>query len=271
MRFYRLANLFNLDVALGALGSVILAASVCKASLPFAWFVLLPLAVWATYTLDHVLDGVRLSSIASAPRHQLARRHALTLTIGVGFSVVTLCIGGVLLLPMRILWLSGVIGIATLAHVGAAYVEWYQAFPVFSKELAVAVLYGAGTWGGPLLVSKSFTLPTLLLSVIFFLLVILNLGLFQWFEHQQEVQSMLNGQGPVPVRQLIDIVFFGLFVALVCAFLLARATHARELFFLTIMTGVLWSMRWKPEYFLRYERFRLVGDGVFLLPLFLLL
>ncbi|MGE0681353.1 MAG: hypothetical protein AB7P69_10715 [Candidatus Binatia bacterium] len=271
MRLYRLANLLNLDVALGALGSMILAASACKAPLPFAWFVLLPLAVWATYTLDHVLDGMRLPSISAAPRHQLARHHALVLTIGVGFTVATLCVGGVLLLPKRILWLSGIVGIITLAHVGAAYAEWYQALPLFSKELAVAALYSAGTWGGPLLVSRSFSLPAMLLSVIFFLIVILNLGLFQWFEHQHEAQSTLNGQRRAPVRHLIDIVFLGLLVALVSAFLLAPATHTRELLLLTVMGGVLWTMRCEPAYFLQYERFRVVGDGVFLLPLFLLL
>src|SRR6478672_2934127 len=91
MRLYRLANLLNLDVALGALGSLTLAASVCHTPMPSTWRLLLPLAVWATYTLDHLLDGARRFPVSSAPRHQIAKRHARPLTIGIGLVLLTLC------------------------------------------------------------------------------------------------------------------------------------------------------------------------------------
>lgn len=268
MHFYRLANLLNVDVALGALGSMMLAASVCNASTPFVWFVLLPLAVWATYTLDHVLDGMHLSSISAAPRHQIAKHYARALTVGVVLAIMTLCIGGALLLPGRLFWFSSVIGLSTLAHIWAAYAEWYQAMPPFSKELTVAVLYGAGTWGGPaLFMSAPLSLSTFLLSFIFFLTVILNLGLFQWFERL----SLLNEQECVAGLRFIDLGFLSLFAAIATAYAVTPTTLTCELLLLTAMGGILCAMRLAPHYFLPHERFRFVGDGVFLLPLLLFL
>ncbi len=267
MRLYRLANLLNLDVALGALGSLTLAASVCHTSMPSAWRLLLPLAVWATYTLDHLLDGARLSPVSTAPRHQIAKRHARPLTMGISLVLLTLCCGGVHLLPKRLLWLSAVLGLSALAHVYAAYADWYPVLPPFSKEGIVAVLYGAGTWGGPLLVTSSpLSRTTFFLLFIFFLIVLLNLGLFQWFEGLQSTPAPPKKHGTSSVLRFLDWTFLMWLAAMVSAFYLLSSTWCRELLLLTCMGGSLWGMRLAPSLFLPDERFRLVGDGVFLLP-----
>ena len=272
LRLYRFANLLNLDVALGALGSMTLGASVCRASVPRAWGVLLPLAVWATYTLDHLLDGQHASQPSAAPRHQIAARYARPLAVSVGLVIAILCSGGLLLLPSRLLWLAGVVGVATLVHLGAAYAEWYPSSSPFGKELVVAFLYGAGTWGGPLLfMSTPFSLALVSATLTFFLLVLLNLGLFQWFEQYQAHQSCPEMSEGRRASRFLDLGFLGVVVALVGGCIATRATVTLEFFVLVGMGGILWSMRLAPRYFLSYERFRLFGDSVFLVPLLLLL
>ena len=249
-----------------------LGASVCRTSVPVTWRVLLPMAVWATYTLDHLLDGKRLSRMSAALRHRIAAQYARSLMSGVGLVIATLCIGGVLLLPYQLLWLGGVVGLATLVHLGAAYAEWYPTTSPFGKEFVVASLYGAGTWGGPLLLmSTPFSVSILLPALAFFLIVLLNLGLFQWFEKKQACQSRLEIGEDMRASRFIDLGFLGVVAALVGGFVAASATLTLELFLLAGMGGMLWSMRLAPQYFLPHERFRLLGDGVFLFPLLLLL
>jgi len=144
------------------------------------------------------------------------------------------------------------------------------------KELGVALVFTAGVWGMPCLrhrldSGRWLGWPVLLLFQ-YLMLAVVNLLEFSIYEskidaaHQQS--SFVRGIGRRRARAVV-LALLSLQIPLAiiaCRIDLQRAVFSTEAIFM-VMTFGLWIVLAMPRFAARNERYRTIGDGVFLLPL----
>jgi hypothetical protein len=153
-----------------------------------------------------------------------------------------------------------------------------RASPLLVKELGVAVIFTAGTWGLPWLVHHHesghwFGWPVMVI-VQYFLLAMVNLIEFSIYEARRDAidhqTSMVQYAGRPTAARVTAV----LLIAQTCLTAVAVAiTPCGVVVFseivLQLMAAGLWVILLMPRLAARRERYRSLGDGVFLLPLLL--
>ena len=270
-RIPKAAQALSLDVALGA---VCCSAMLCRlvGLSPLPWLQLWTLGgtVLLIYTADHQADVYRMPGPPLTYRHRFHWQYRRLLRplaglLGIGLAAAALRLPAVVLAYG--LLLAGAVG---------AYLLVVSRLPVgrgrrwFHKEILVAALYTAGVWGSVAVRAGSLPPFARLAGVIFGLLALQNLLLFSYLEWEEDVsqgqRSLARSWGPGRVRLAMRV------LSVVLAGLLAASWHWAEggtgraaWGTLAAMTGVLGALCAFPAAFRRGHRYRLLGDGVFLL------
>lgn len=262
----------SIDVALGALGGGLLARGVCGSDAGGVWYAVLPLSVWVIYTLDHLLDARRLGAAASSPRHRFHHRHfnliAMIATL-VGLLAFVLAVWG---MGLQGLAFGGAMAALTACHL--LLVRWAgdRVAPWLLKELGVGLVYALGVWGWPLLLAwpRSGTAAVGLPLLQFWALAMANLLAFSWFERDLDradgqtsfVRAIGSRAAQACIVGLLALMPVGTLLGWGLAWPLdLKAQGLLALMALGMGTLLLW-----PGWMARGERYRVVGDGVFLLP-----
>ncbi len=269
---YTKARLLSLDVAAGSIGGAALAARALRVSMPWTWYVALPLAVWAVYTLDHLLDAQRIGDEAQAPRHRFHHRHRVPLALGWLVASALTLILTIALLPPRALIFGGVMSLLVVGHL--LMVRWIgsRTSPLLMKELGVAAIYTLGIWGLPLLRhGPALNAAELLPLAQFFALALMNLLIFSLFERRADARdrqtSLTLALGPRRTGRLIVGLFIAVLLASGGALWQARQQVLEIQSVLLLMAVTLVAIPRHPRWFARHERYRVWGDAVFLFPL----
>ena len=273
-RAYAAVRLLSLDVAAAALGGGVMAVRVTGGTPRPAFYALLPAAVWAVYTLDHLIDARRMGPAAATPRHRFHGRHAVALWAA--------------LVPIAIA--CGVVGLAELSWVGVAFgggmvalvglhelivkLAGSRASPLLVKELGVGLIFTAGTWGLPTLARAWHgggppPWRSLLMATQYALLAVVNLVEFSVFEARRDAAagqtSFVRGVGR---RAAVRVATALLAITVALGVVAGPGDGSAEGLLLAMAAGLA-AILWRPRAFARHERYRSVGDGVFLLPLVL--
>jgi len=267
----------SLDVALGALLSGAMAAWLLESKMPPAWWYILPACVWVIYTTDHLLDAKRLGGGAAAPRRIFHQDHFPVLSILDCFILSSLPFISIFFLPPSLIVLGFSLTLFILFYF--VMVHWLRhVWPIFfQKEVLVACVFSMGVWGGPfLLATHSIGITEIGLFAAFLLTAFLNLILFSTYEseidHQEAQRSLVNMLGGGKSDGLIRICFLvilavaGTIVSM--NFLNKQGITALALIIMNILLLILFLF---PHQLQKNERYRWIGDGVFLIPGFTLL
>lgn len=277
-RLYANVRLLSLDVAASALGAGMMAVRVCHVRPHPAFYVLLPAGTWVVYTLDHLLDAQLQGQTARTPRHRFHARHATLLwTVCVVGSVLCAVAGIVAMSHVRVEFAAAVITLFGL-HEAMIKLAGNRASPLLMKELGVASIFTAGTWGLPLLLAWRGKQPIqvpILLAVQYALLALVNLIEFSIFEMRldtrQTQSSFVRAMGR---RKSAQIAWGAIIIQAtlgLATLSIARPTSRIAIGLLVMMGSVLVGLLVRPTFFMRFERYRTVGDGAFLLPLLMLI
>ena len=272
---YTHARWLSLDVAVGSLGGAVLAARALRVAMPWAWYAVLPLAVWSVYTLDHLLDARIVGEKAHTHRHLFHHRHRKPLTLlWLLVTAATLVIALELLTPVGIAFGLAMSSLV-LAHLTLVWLVGKRTSPLLAKELGVAIIYTFGIWGLPLLRHRTqLNLIDLIPVGQFFMLAMVNLLAFSLFERKIDAidgqTSFVRAIGSANTRRLI----YMLLILIAIAAAPAIAVGPGEVAVITqatllAMAAMLAALLVFPRWFVQHERYRTVGDGVFLLPLLL--
>ncbi len=277
---YSLVRIVSLDVAAAALGGGILAMRVTGASPRPAFYWLLPAGVWVAYTIDHLLDARRMGPGARTPRHRFHFQH-YALLWAVVIPVMVICaIGGWIGLSWFGLIYAAVMCGLVIVHETIVKLAGNRASPLLVKELGVALVFTAGVWGMPWLRHRMdtgnwFHWPVLVL-IQYLLLAIVNLIELSIYESKIDTAdrqtSFVRGIGRRRARilaKLLLLVQIPLALAAVSSSFHSSVLWA-ELVYLFMMTG-LWMVIEMPRFAIHAERYRTICDGVFLLPLLMVL
>ncbi len=267
---YHIARILSLDVVLGAIVLSRFIAWYLGAS--FSWIIdiSLGLAVWVIYTWDHLSDATKVS-LPSTDRHKFHKKYRRVLTI---FLIAAVLCGSslMLFLPYRTLQFGIFSGGLVLI-----YFLLIQLWPKFHyKEILSALVYSIGVFVGP--VSMYGGKLYLIDAVIFFqvlLIAFFNLLVFSDYEREKDQRdghlSLVLHLGEKYDKVIVSLLLLqGLLSIWVFTAGLSSTLVVVEVIFL-LMHLVLISIHFKQEFFSHKEKYRVLGDAIFFLPLPILL
>lgn len=260
----------SLEVPIGAVVMSQAVSSTCDAHVPVAVYIALFLAVWFIYILDRLFDARKISAKASNPRHYFYQEHFSSLL------TVLLMVGGAGLLSL--FYLPAEVLLYGVLVMGSCllYLLWvFLSASRLPKEVIVAVLYTSGIFLAPwALASRGIEPVDLLVAAVVLLVAFINLVLFS---RQEQLYDIADGQESfiarwevASVHLLLRLTFMAAVIGIVSIFLLSDGLGALQ-GLLALMLGVLWVLYLRMDYFKNPLTYRLIGDGIFLLPIFLLI
>ena len=175
----------SLDVAVGSVAGGAMAVAFTGSSMPWSWWVLLPLAVWVIYATDHQLDGLRSRGAGASRRFFHYHYRYWILPLIAGFSLL----GGWLAffeLPADLLYPGLLVSFLSGIHLGLAALT-PGSYRI--KETVVAVVYAIGIWFGPILYTVDPDPVIFVAAFLHFLGALENLLLFALREQEDDRES----------------------------------------------------------------------------------
>lgn len=255
---------------LGALGGGVLAMRLLGVEMPSAWWLVLPAGVWLVYTTDHLLDSLRLKERAHTVRHLFHYRNRawlIPLAAVVGFASLWL---GITRLPEEMVGFGTGLAMFALMHLMVVKVVGERVSPLLFKELGVAFAYACGVLAFPWIAAGSPTASWAIVAFIqFMLLALVNLLLYSFYEYESDARDghtsfvlAIGRRAGVVVVSLCLLVIVGL--ALLTLVLPALRPMARIEGPWLLIAAVHAALLLRPDYFGRNLRYRIWGDGIFL-------
>ena len=234
---------------------------------------ILGITVWLIYVLDRLLDNQK-SSIIFTERHLFHQSNQRILWF---FVIICTCIctGLLFFIPFDIIKFGIVITLITgLYLLIVNQVSAENAFQYF-KEPTTCLVYVSGVFGTTILNKSSMFSPQI--GFIFLLIVFQNLLLFSLFELKKSSKSInLASCLGIPKSNLLIILLtcliFGFgYSGLTISSEFVYFKYEQNIFWVEIlMSFVLLVINQFDRFFLINDRYRWVGDGIFLLPLLII-
>jgi hypothetical protein len=262
IRLYRFFNILSIDVVAGAVISALFFAKIFQVQIRAYGLIALGLTVWGIYTLDHLRDAKKIKHAASTSRHRFHQRHFRSLTI-------LLCAIGVMDLGSIIFIKKQVFEWGLLLGLFVGLYLLIQHYLRFLKEFFIALLYT----GGVLLLAlstKSVELTSIqyLIIVQFILIAWINLIMFSWFDQAYDQQDKQNSfvtiLGGGPTKIVLYVLMFLNFGLSLLGLLLWGINF--PMIILIAMNATLFLVFQFRKSLSKNDRYRLIGDAVFLFP-----
>lgn len=259
----------SIDVALGSVGSSVLAAKVVGAKLPWSYWLMLPLCVWIIYTTDHLLDALKLKDRASMGRHRFHYLHIKSIGIFLGLAVL---ISIVLMLTLNIHTLVFGMFVYTFLMLYFSITHFRNRFfRVFPRELVVAFGYMVGTWGVPML-SRYLSISKMdyLLLLDHFLIIFSIPLLYAICEYEADIAggfvSFATAFGIEATSIVVSVSLTIAALLSIFSFIAMEGFVSIVLMLMTLIMAVVFTFRKK----LAVENLRTISDSVPFLPFLLL-
>jgi hypothetical protein len=267
LQVYRFVNILSLDIVAGAvIGALFFSELLNVCILPYG-LVALALTVWIIYTADHLRDARFIKHEASSNRHRFHQHHFKKLLVLIS---ITALVDSVIILFMRTpVFEWGLV----LAGIVVLYLIIQQYLRVL-KELFVALLYTCGVVLPSLAVTS--VEPDLVHKVLIFqfaLIAWINLLIFSWFDHAQDIADHQISFATLSGRSLTAVFIWGLScIQILPVIIFWQNDFYRIPAVLFLLMNALLLVVFKgfnrPG---RNDGFRLLGDAVFFIPGFYLI
>ncbi|MEO9476876.1 MAG: hypothetical protein ABJG41_15135 [Cyclobacteriaceae bacterium] len=265
-RGYKYFRWLSLDIVLGAIVFLAFLGQHYQIAISIHVYFALASAVWLIYTADHLLDSRKPAASERRLFHQSHFR-ILSVTSGVTLSLALL---NVYFLPVEVIKAGAILSALCILYLTLVYFLrslWF-------KELLVAFGYAAGVFLGPFSLSPNWELVDALLVVELAIVALINLLIFSVYDLEEDQKqgfgSIPNRMGMAASKRLINLLLLCSFTMTLLIAGISGSTNAIQAVYF-MMSLVLGSVLWLPGYYSANERFRLVGDAVFFLPVVFLL
>ena len=231
--------------------------------------IILGFSVWIIYVLDRLLDNQKLG-FNLTERHIFHRENAKILWYFIGI-LVFICSIIVFYIPFNIL-IFGVI-ISSLTGIYLFIISKISSNNNFQlyKEPITAFVYVSAVFGTTILQNPQIS--SLLIGFIFLLIVFQNLLLFSLSELKKYNKSYnLAARFGIRKSNFIIIIITCIIILLGSSLTGLYMTNYQNkvVFIEIIMSVILLIMNQFDKFFLINDRYRWVGDGIFLLPLLII-
>jgi hypothetical protein len=247
-------HLLSLDVVLGATCWAIVVWKLPHghAEVNSLAVITLALSIFLTYTLDRLFDIKKRPTINTL-RHLFHAQHSDMLQ-KICYVCGTILMVVALFLPLSLIIFGISVAIFTTLYLflvnRLASEHLFHAF----KEPLVALVYALGIWGGVMVVR------------IFGLVAFQNLLLFSWMEafETAEDQSLAIVWGEELSQKVIIAISLIVFVTNFSLLFLCETNFQRRICCILILMAFFQTVfTLKPSIFLKNERYRWLGEGIF--------
>jgi hypothetical protein len=267
LHYYRYINILSVDIVAGAVISALFFAKIFQVQVRTFGLLTLALTVWVIYTADHLRDAKKIKHPASTERHRFHQRNFRKLTIYLFLALLLDCIMLFFIRKQVFEW-------GLVLSIGVFfYLIIHQALR-FLKELFIAALYTCGV----LILSISTTDVELnlvhnLLVLQFAFIAWINLLLFSWFDQQYDQRDEQHSFVTVLGGRTTVTVLYGLwmFNYLLTIAQIILSTVTPPVIILFIMNTGLFLIFIFRKSVQQNDVYRLLGDAVFIVPVFYLL
>jgi hypothetical protein len=230
--------------------------------------------VFIIYTVDRLLDVRKYATNGTKPpltaRHLFHYQHApLLWQLVAGAAILTAIL--LFFLPGSVIKFGIILGGICIAYVGAVFQLPARHPALLLKEPLVAALYATGVWGSVWVQRPVITYVDLTEYLMFVGIAFQNLLLFAVMEQletpDQSLFSLATEWSSERCSVILRWLTFTIIAAgLVLCFLTNDRFAQRSALVLVLMSIALYGIQRYPAYFLKNERYRWLGDGVFWLP-----
>jgi hypothetical protein len=264
-------HLLNLDVVFGAMicnimfwklplgDGIILNISV----------IILGLVVWIIYVLDRLLDNQK-NDLIFTERHFFHQTNQKILWLCI-IICIFICTILLFFIPFNIIKFGIIIcSITGLYLLIVNQVSSENSFQHY-KESLTAFVYTAAVWGTTIL--EKFNSPILFLGLVFFLITFQNLLLFSVFELENfpETNNLAKYFGKKSSKYIIFGIFLFIIILGGFSFVILESAYQYQVLSIEIlMSFSLVLITYFQKFTLQHDRFRWLGDGIFLLPLLII-
>lgn len=271
-KLFKILHLLSFDVVLGAVVCNIMFWKLNKnpPNYSFSVATILGFSVWIIYVLDRLLDNQKIA-VYPTERHIFHQKYAKFLWYFIGV-LSLICAILVFHLPFNII-VFGIV-IASITGIYLFIISKISSKNSFQhyKEPITSLVYVSGVFGTTIL--HNLTVNLLVIGFIFLFVVFQNLLLFSLLEFKKST----NFYNIVAYFGIKKSNFFIILIAftnsILGLFLIGCSTSAYEISVVLIeifMSFILLIINQFDYFFMINDRYRWVGDGIFLLPLLIIL
>ena len=263
LRIIHFVQNLSLDITIGAVISSLFLARVMNVEVSAYMMIGLAIAIWLIYTFDHLRDAYKTKGRANNPRHAFHQRYFKEVS-SVALIVFALGLYNLKYLPKETIYL----GLVLVGLSGLYFVYLMLAKKAISKELFAATVYVAGIATAPLSLAETVEAEWVILLLIFWILAYANLLIIPSYEVELDKSdnqsSVVTRLGELRVKRLL------LFLLVLCTLLIQYFGYLTNLSaaypILILMVSTLLILVIRPQYFRKYQLYRILSDGIFFLP-----
>jgi len=274
--FLRLLNTLSFDIVIGAVFSAILVIKLLNVVPGWAYWIVLPISVWIIYTLDHIIDALRLKKQANTYRHIFHFQYLKTiLSILAAFSALNL-VFIIFWLENKIIYFGLVLSLVTSLYLILIHFSGKKN-SFLPKEIFVTFIYTVGIWGGPIAMTNlNISTGQLILMIIFFLLVLADVLLLSFFEVGSDQKdnhptiAVKFGQA-VTTKIIFTLIFVVYILSIFIIFsdeLFLHRSIAKLYLFMGLIQIIIIGI---PQFFEKNKLYRYIIEIVFWIPGFIML
>lgn len=272
LRSYKVVQALSLDVVIGVLAISFFASKLLDVEAKPIWLLILVLATWSFYTIDHLIDGVKSKGKSTIFRHQFHYRNKYLLGTLALFLSLTALILSVLFLNSQIIQFGILMGILVLAYFFALNFSRKKSI-LLQKELIIAFVYVVGIWLAPLVwTGKTPVVFTIVVIMVLFLLAWAEGVMASWFDYENDLNESHSSFtvlfGIQNTRHFLIVVHILIFIIIkLSIFFISSNIQFIAMIILALMNLSLLLIILYPKYFAIHEKYRTYGEMIFWLPI----
>lgn len=266
----KILHWLNFDTALGASITSQFVASYLRVHAPIIATFTLFLAVQAIYNFDHLLDARAIRGAAISSRHRFYQKHFKVLSIyQLVLMFCILCL--VYYLPESIIRAGIVLGLITLIYFILLFIVFAKKFIL--KEVFISMVFSSALFLAPVYTDGAALRGNLfILWCEITLLALANTLILSWYEYEADSleghSSLTVSLGKSTVHVLISTILT-LLVGMTIFMIITGDLWQYQLI-IALMTSVLAFALLGRKVLFQNERYRIIVDTIFFLPIILL-
>ncbi|MEZ5197402.1 MAG: UbiA family prenyltransferase [Bacteroidales bacterium] len=271
LKFYQIINIMSIDIVIGSVLSGACVVKIFNLNPGWAWWVVLPLSVWVVYTLDHLLDAVKLGENSHTLRHRFHFKHFKFITQVLIFVTLLIFAIVVFFLKREIIVFGMLTAFVCMIYLIVVYFKKNVTSNFLQKEIFVAFIYTIGIWGGPLSLLHNLHLTEALLLIVFFVAALIDILIFSIYEMDSDALDHHNSF-PIKYGEKFTIRIVYILCALafaICIYqfiMLPYGVIAVAFKILMLMILILSALLGFRQQLSKNNYYRTIGELVFWLP-----
>lgn len=272
-KYIQISCWLSLDVVFGAMLCNVMVFKLMHISqIPWIQISVFGATVWVIYLFDHLWDVKNLSIKPKIERRLFFYNNFNIIGLLVILLLLITFITSILFLPTKTIYFGTFTGLFVAFYLIIVHLKGSLLLQKwFHKEVLVGILYGVGVWGSAMIFADRIEMEHFLLLTNFILVAFLNLLIFSFYEIEEDIQqeqiSMVLFMGKNTSKKTFLIL---LILIMILGGIIISISQQRDVqnwvFLEWSMASILFLLTLFPDYFKKNDAYRILGDGVFILP-----